>query len=311
MWNRISEPEGISVRTRLACIAVVLAAITVVSCGSKEATPPPEATGPIIDSVASADGVIIHYQVHGSGSPAIVFVHGWCNDGYFWSDQVEVMELDHQVIVLDLAGHGNSGSNRTDWTISSFGADVAAVVNKVDPEKIILVGHSMGGAVNVEAARLLGDRVLGLIGVDTYQNIAMKYPEQQQQMFLNGLQEDFEGFTRKFVTQMFPTSAEPALVAEVVEVMAMCDPEVGRGAMKSLFAYDGVAALKDMRKPIRSINTDAFPTNVEENRKFAASFEVTIMPGHGHFLHLEDPQTFNQHLKAYVAELSGEKQADK
>jgi pimeloyl-ACP methyl ester carboxylesterase len=55
------------------------------------------------DQVAvSADGVPIHYEIHGSGSPALVFVHGWCCDRRCWDGQVQAFALRHTVIALDL-----------------------------------------------------------------------------------------------------------------------------------------------------------------------------------------------------------------
>ncbi len=52
----------------------------------------------------------------------------------------------------------------------AFGADVQAVVEYLGLEKVILVGHSMGGPVALEAARLMPDRVIGVIAVDALQD---------------------------------------------------------------------------------------------------------------------------------------------
>ena len=54
----------------------------------------------------SKDGVSISYQVTGKGLPALVFVHGWCCDKSYWDPQVRYFAADHQVITVDLAGHG-------------------------------------------------------------------------------------------------------------------------------------------------------------------------------------------------------------
>ena len=54
----------------------------------------------------SSDGVDIHYEVHGEGEPALVFIHGWSCDRSYWRAQVEYFAKQYQVITIDLAGHG-------------------------------------------------------------------------------------------------------------------------------------------------------------------------------------------------------------
>jgi len=80
-------------------------------------------------------------------------------------------------------------------------------------------------------------------------------------------------------------------------------PEVGIGAMKSMLGYDPAPAAGALKAPIRAVNADLWPTNVEENRKFAPSFALKLMPGRGHFVQIEDPATFNKLLEETIAEI--------
>jgi pimeloyl-ACP methyl ester carboxylesterase len=94
-------------------------------------------------TVSSFDGVPISYEVHGSGKPALVFVHGWSCDRSYWDAQRIPLSNHYQIVTVDLAGHGQSGMGREEWTIASYGEDVAAVVKELDLENAILIGHSM------------------------------------------------------------------------------------------------------------------------------------------------------------------------
>ena len=58
------------------------------------------------------------------------------------------------------------------WTMQSFGDDVVAVLDVLDLQDAVLVGHSMGGDVVVEAARQRPERILGMVWVDTYRELA-------------------------------------------------------------------------------------------------------------------------------------------
>ena len=101
--------------------------------------------------VVSSDGVKISFDVQGEGEPALVFVHGWSNNRSMWDAQVAHFSEKYKVITVDLPGFGESGNNRQIWTMSLFGQDVAAVVNKLGLKQVVLVGFSMGAPVVIEA----------------------------------------------------------------------------------------------------------------------------------------------------------------
>jgi pimeloyl-ACP methyl ester carboxylesterase len=113
-------------------------------------------------------GVHIQYRLYGGGDALVVLVHGWSCDSNYWQAQLPALREHYAVATVDLAGHGGSGANRASWSMADFGDDVVRVVNALpDYQKVVLVGHSMGGPVAVEAARRLKGRVAGIIGVDT------------------------------------------------------------------------------------------------------------------------------------------------
>jgi len=107
----------------------------------------------------------------GAGEPALVFIHGGLADRTFFDGQLKAFAGRYRVIALDLAGHGESGANRTKWGIPEFGADVKAVVEAEKLKRVILFGNSLGGPTAIEAALLLPDRVIGVVGIDTFQSL--------------------------------------------------------------------------------------------------------------------------------------------
>src|SRR5882762_3387630 len=107
----------------------------------------------------SPDNVHIEYRVYGHGDPAVVLVHGWASDANYWNAQVDALKARYTVVALNLAGHGASGNNRSDWSIANYAQDVAAVARQIPNSRLVLVGHSMGAAVSLAAAPLIGTRV--------------------------------------------------------------------------------------------------------------------------------------------------------
>jgi pimeloyl-ACP methyl ester carboxylesterase len=256
--------------------------------------------------VLSEDGVAISYSVQGKGSPALVFIHGWCCDKRYWSYQVPYFARQYKVVAIDLAGHGASGLGRRRWTMEAFGADVAAVIEMLGINRVILIGHSMGGYVIIEAAKRMPERVIGLVGIDTFHNFETEYPKEQIKEFISGFKGNFVKNTDGFVRNMFTPGSDPNIVDKIAEDMSSAPPWIGISSLQEYFNYDVKEALKEVRVPIYCINSDLLATDVEVGRRHASSFEVKLMPGMGHFIMIEDPETFNRLLTETIDELSRE-----
>jgi pimeloyl-ACP methyl ester carboxylesterase len=265
---------------------------------------------PVDRVVKSPDGVEISYTVQGQGTPALVFVHGWSCDKTYWREQVPEFSKKFKVVTIDLGGHGKSGLNRDNFTIGSFGDDVAAVVNGLELDKVILIGHSMGGSVIIDAATKLPGKVEALIGIDTYEQLNdTTLTSEMMQKLLAPFRADFKNSTMAFVKSMFPATADSVLVETIAMDMSSAPENVAIQAFTSMFDYDKKAkwVLKDLQLPVYAVSTDFWPTDVEGNRKYTKSFEVKLMKGYGHFLMLENPEMFNRLLGETVDEIIADK----
>jgi pimeloyl-ACP methyl ester carboxylesterase len=257
----------------------------------------------------SPDGVAIRYQVAGQGSPAIVLIHCWLCDQHLWDAVVPVLARNHMLVTLDLAGHGGSGGTRKVWTIEAFGRDVKAVVDQLGFERVILVGHSMGGLVALEAARLLPAKLAGLVPLDILLNVEEVMKPEEVDAYLKPFRADFKTAVEKFIRDyMFVPSSDPALIERVVTQVRAAPPEMAVGALEAAWKYDARGGLHEIKAPIMAINADKFPTNREANRRYASQFDAVIMKGVGHYLMLEDPARFTELLLGVVNDMSARKQ---
>lgn len=252
----------------------------------------------------SKDGTPISYEVFGSGEPTLVFVHGWSCDGRYFRMQVPLFSQKHRVIVLDLAGHGHSGASRQVYSMRSFGEDVRAVVEAEKASKVILIGHSMGGSVIAEAARLMQGQVIGLIGVDTLNNIEYPLSRKEFEEMIAPLRKDFRQGTRAFVAPMLLPDADPALRDWILADMSSAPPSVALSAMEqmmNLYIIGKAAKIfKDVSAPVVCVNADLWPVNTEANRKHMRSFDVIVIPKADHFLMMNRPADFNAALEKAV-----------
>lgn len=252
-------------------------------------------------SVKSPDGVSIVYEILGSGTDAVVFVHGWSCDKSYWDAQLEPFSQDYRVVAVDLAGHGESGLGRDRWTISSYGADVAAVVNELDLEKVVLVGHSMGGDVVVDAARLLPGRIAGMVWVDTYGQLGSVRTPEQVRAVLAPFRAAFAESTYAFVRRnLFPSTSDKDLAERVARDMAAAPPAIAIASLESSITNDRIVpeALEELNLPVVAINPEDSNTDVESLQRYGV--EVLLMPRVGHFMMMEEPTSFNQLLKDVI-----------
>ena len=183
--------------------------------------------GTVSGTATSPDGVPVRYAAAGKGDPALVFVHcGGCNRG-FWDRQMAYFAAKHRVVALDLAGYGQSGVGRKDWTMPAFGQDVVSVVEALDLKRVVLIGHSLGGPAVLEAARRMPGRVAGLVLVDTLVDFEFRLPPEVMEKALSALQADYRATTIAFLSQyMFSASTPEPVKARVQETMLSVPQEI-------------------------------------------------------------------------------------
>lgn len=259
---------------------------------------------PVTGTVPSADQVAIQYETTGRGDTALVFVHCWtCNRGE-WDKQAEYFAGKYQVVRLDLAGHGGSGRERKDYTIEAFAGDVTSVVDKMGLKRVVLIGSSMGGPVVVEAAKRLGDRAIGVVGVDSFYTgfeipKDRKKAEQMGRGFLKPFEENYPVAAANFMRGFFGPDANPALVERIASGTAAADKTMALSAMRNIFAWhqrNTPAALDALGPKLRNINA-----NPKGDRQ-PLHTSVVLVAGAGHFIPEEKPVEFNRALDAMVAE---------
>ena len=290
---------------RRIALCALLAALTITAC-NKGTTPPspttdntPAAAAPHVEGLPqialTPDGVHIDYRVWGHGEPAVVLIHGWSCDENYWSAQVEALKAKYTVVGINLAGHGASERNRSDWSMGNYGEDVATVVRQLQNRQVVLVGHSMGADVALEATRRIGDRVIGIIAVDSLKSIGLPPMKPQEiERHLAPFRDHFIEATRDYVTKtMFAPGADPAFMQKVAYDMSLEPPEVAIPSMQSLLAMDFTTLLPDIHVPVYAINSDLSPTDEARIRKSLPQFKADVLEHTGHFLMMEVPQRFN------------------
>lgn len=293
-------------------LLAALTALTVSACGkNSEPSSPPASSEASATNTAEPvetpqvegtpeiatepDGVHIEYRRYGKGDPAVVLIHGWATDLNYWNAQFNPLKAKYTVVAVDLAGHGASSKNRTDWSMAKYGEDVATVVHELPNQQIILVGHSMGGTVALEAAPMIGDRVIGIIAVDALKSVGLPPASRAEiERKIAPFRTDFIAQVRKYATDsLFQKDADPVFVQKVAYDMSLEPPEVAVPSLQALLGMDFATVLPNIHVPVLAINSDLGATDEARIRKSLPNFKADVIAHTGHFLMMEVPDQFN------------------
>jgi pimeloyl-ACP methyl ester carboxylesterase len=284
--------------TRHSVSLVIFLVVLVLTFGAVRA----QAEWPYV--VPSKDGTPISYEIYGTGEPTLVFVHGWSCDARYWRAQLPHFSINHRFVTLDLAGHGHSGTTRSQHTMLAYGEDVRAVTEAIGSSSVILIGHSMGGSVIAEAARLMPNRVIGLIGIDTLENIEYQMTREELKKMITPLEKNFRTGSRQFVEEMILPHTDPRLREWILLDISAASSAVALSAMNDMMSQyiTGEAAkiFDEIRIPVITVNGDMWPVNYEANRRHMFSFDAIVLKGADHFLMLDRPEEFNRALEKAI-----------
>ena len=136
------------------------------------------AAGPEVGAL-DVDGCRIALRTWGErGQPGVVLVHGGGAHSRWWDHIAPFLSDECCVTALDLSGHGDSG-RRPAYSFVAWAGEILAVARRLaGPEPPVVVAHSMGGRAAIQAAATSGDRMKGVVIVDT--PIPSPSPEEQE-----------------------------------------------------------------------------------------------------------------------------------
>ena len=251
------------------------------------------------DNVAiSSDGTNIYFDHKGQGEPAIVFVHGFSVTRKYWNYQLEYFSNKYKTVTIDLGGFGESVTTRTNWTISAMGEDVVAVIKKLKLNRVVLIGHSMGGPVIVEAAKRMPEKIVGLVPVDIFQNIDDVWTKETIDGTISYIKTAWKN------PDSWNFLKDKTIIQHYADQLPEEQPNYWWPVLAETFEWinESKEKFSQIDIPIFSINSDEKPTNVELFKEYVPSFSTKIIPNTGHFLSWEEPDKFNQALEDVINE---------
>jgi pimeloyl-ACP methyl ester carboxylesterase len=260
---------------------------------------------------------LIHHVVTGQGRPPVVFVHGFGCAHTDWDAQVAHLSPRHQSITVDLRGHGASPGSAAECSVERYGADVAAVMRALALPPAVVVGHSMGCRVAVEAALQAPAHTAGVILVDGSQ-FAPAMEAMLRERF--AIADGYATLVNSLFVDMFTAKSDKGTIAAVVERAGRLPQSIGEKMLTDMPRYDVgrlTHSLARLRVPVmalqttysnekrerRSMRTGETSPYLDMIRACVPSARVEIIPDTGHFPQLDEPAQTDAFIDRFLAHL--------
>lgn len=252
---------------------------------------------------ARLDGMRIHYKSLGSGSPTLVFVHGWSGDLNVWRMQAKALARSSRLVFVDLPGHGRSDKPAIAYTMDLFARAVNAVLLDADVSRAVLIGHSMGTPVVRQFFRLFPEKTAALVAVDGALRPFTLDRTAVAKFIAPYRAADYQEAAGRFIAAMFPNPGTEKLRDEVVATVRGTPQHVMVGAFEGMF--DPAIWKEDpitvpllvvlAKSPFWTPDYEAFVSGL------AADVDYRVVEGPGHFLMMERPQALDEALAEFLA----------
>jgi pimeloyl-ACP methyl ester carboxylesterase len=262
----------------------------------------------------------MHFVRAGRGAPPLVLVHGFACRLEDWQAQLNHFQKSHMVVACDLRGHGETPGRPHECTIAHFGGDVAALVNHLELNGCILIGHSMGTRVVLEANRLLlsthyPERVGGIVLIDGSRS-GSGDPDAAEAAAHAIIEKDgYAAFAGHLFRQMFfkPSAEADAIVARALRQSA----EFGPLLWPSMARWDAAemdAALAAVRAPLLAIQSTTRDAQMRRSplkagqttpyldliRGSVPGANIAVVPDTGHFTQIEAADEVNRLIAQFM-----------
>lgn len=236
--------------------------------------------------------VDLFFEEHGEGTP-VVFLHGFPFDHSIWMPLVPLLRNNARLILPDLRGFGQSPVTEDVYSMRLMAEDIVRLLDRLEVEKAVIVGHSMGGYITLSFAQAYPNRLLGLGLVAT--QASADNPERRQSRYKTAESVNHKG-ARVVASDMVKTlTPKKELVQSINDMILRTHPTGIVGALKGMAERaDLTGALSHMNVPAVVIAGDAdqlLPReNVETLAQMLPKGWLVNVPGAGHMLMMEEPE---------------------
>ncbi|MBT9385073.1 alpha/beta hydrolase [Pseudooceanicola sp. CBS1P-1] len=239
----------------------------------------------------------------GQGRP-LVLIHGWGGEAGQWDALLPGLAGDYVLWLVDMPG-GPVLPLDGPVDLPALGRGIAAALVQADLRDVLLLGHSMGGPVAVEAALAAPERVAGILGLDTLADKVFYggAPPEEIAFRRKVFGADLPGQTRAMIDAITAPDTSDALRAAMTRDILQADPQDLLALRDAMFAWRIADRLPALAVPLRLLNSGVVDAAHRRDPLECLRDVPQTVYGQGHFPQIEAPDALLPFLKAELAAL--------
>ncbi len=253
----------------------------------------------------TVNGIKLFYEDRGAGVP-LVLVHAFPLSGALWQAQLDALSDTYRVIVPDMRGFGRSDSPPGPYPMETYADDLAALLDALGLDQVVLGGLSMGGYTAFAFVRRYAARLRGLILADTRASADTEEVRANRESNAQMVEQQGSGaMAEVMVPKLLSPAAAPELQSHVRHLIETTSPQGIAGALRGMgLRPDSTDLLPTIMVPTLVIvgAEDALtpPQEMRTLHQAIAGSQMVEVPNAGHAACLENPSDFNAALRAFL-----------
>lgn len=265
------------------------------------------------DRFVTVAGLRVHYLEWGQADrPALIMLHGIGRDAHSFDHIAPRFTKDYRVIALDLRGHGDSAWHPDGaYLVEDLVKDLEGLVDQLKLRRVVLLGNSTGGRVVQQYAGMHPDRVRALVVED----VGPERPQDIAAGFARRVQQEANGWSSEAELMAFLKAQSPTVSDDLIRAHARSatkrrkdgrlvwkrDPNLVKGFVPT----ELWPVVRQIRSPALYVlggkSTIVSATTQQQLKATIPDCEIVVMPGLGHYPHLEAPDRYVDLVADFLA----------
>lgn len=247
-------------------------------------------------------GIEVNVQGSASALPDLLLLPGWNCPSWIWRGQAEQLSKARRVLQVDWPASPPAGASAQHYSLSELASLTFESISEQTSAKLVILGHSFGGAVGLEIARRNPSRVASVIGADslTFMDFYPKVDEAAIEEILKPLERDFPTAVSDTARGYFSSATERRVANRLTRAMCAGDPAWSISLLRALFRWDMLQALEAYPGPVFALVAAATFDRDRVTRQLGDRVALQVIPDSGHFVMLDQPERFTEALTSVL-----------
>jgi len=255
------------------------------------------------------NGVNLYYEQAGSGDTTLLLIHGNVGSSRWWEPVWEQLAKSYTVVRADLRGCGQSEKPGVGNSVPQYSADMRALIRELGLKNVVVVGHSLGGAVTMDMVVTEPELMQGMVLICSAPAEGFVTPEERHPLIAKMIED--RNLMKMSLAAVIPTAAQGEFFERLVDDAMIAGPTCVPN-YQSLGQVDYREGLKKSEIPalVVSCALDSLITldMLQRTADVIPNSELLVYDGIGHSPMVEAPEQLVTDLKKFVNQVATVKQ---